>query len=182
MTDREPDIYFLPPVPSQQEVDAFVIAAGSGKESEAAAFLDKYPGAVNQKNIHGNTALINAAWMGQSAMVEFLLKKGAAVNGKSDTGLTPLMAAAWRGRTWIIKPLIDKGASPDDANNKGKTALMLAREETHPETATLIEECAEIQRRRARDLADAERKKITDGRLERLKKRRPPKPPFKNKM
>jgi ankyrin repeat protein len=178
MTDHEPEIHFLPPFPSQQEVDSFVLAAGAGKEPEVTAFLDKYKDSINRKNQFGNTALIYAAWLGQPSMVELLLAKGAALDGKSNTGLTPLMAAAWRDRASAAKILLEKGASIDETNNKGKTALMLALGDNYPETAALIRQHAETRRRKAQELAEAESKKQAAARLEKLKRRRPP-PPFR---
>jgi hypothetical protein len=179
MTGQEPDIYFLPPIPSQPEVDAFVIAAGVGKEREVAAFLGKYPAAVDQKNIHGNTALIHAAWSGQDSMVALLLDKGAALDLKSGSGLTALMAAALKDRSGVARILLEKDAAIDMSNDKGKTALMIALEQKYPETAALIGQHAETRQRRAQEITETESKKITAARLEKLKNRRPPKPPLK---
>jgi len=170
---------FPPPRPSQQEVDSFVIAVGGGKEDAVTAFLDKYAGAIDQKNIHGNTALIYAAWMGQSAMAGLLLEKGANIDAQSDSGLTALMCAAWRGRAEVVKLLLEKGASIDEIKGNGKTAKMLAREQGHSEVVALLDAYAERRQRQEQARAEVKIKDLTDTRLEKLKSRRPPQSPFK---
>jgi ankyrin repeat protein len=171
----------FPPPPSQQEVDAFVVAAGWGKDAEITAFLEKHKDAIDRKNRFGNTALIYAAWLGQPSTVELLLEKGAAIDAQSDSGLTALMCAAWRGRLEMVRFLIDKGASIDEVKGKGKTAAMLAREKGFSEIVTLLEQQAELHRRQEHERAEAKIKSVTEPRLERLKTQRPAKPPFKNK-
>jgi ankyrin repeat protein len=61
----------------------------------------------------GNTALIQAAWDGDSSKVQALLRAGADVNASNREGLTALMASTWGGRgtgdAGIAKALIARG-------------------------------------------------------------------------
>jgi ankyrin repeat protein len=170
----------FPTQPSQQEVDDFVIAAGAGKEAEVTAFLDKYKDAIDRKNRHGNTALIYAACLGRATMVELLLERGADIDAQNPSGLTGLMCAAWRGYDFMVSILLDKGASLHLLSSKGKTAKMEAEEMGYLKIAALLGQRAEQQQRQEHERSEVKIKGLTDGRLEKLKNRRPPKPPFKN--
>ena len=77
----------------------------------------------------GNTALILAAWEGDSSKVDALLRAGADVNASNHQGTTALMASAWgggSGNAGVARRLIERGANVNAANAYGRTALMEA--------------------------------------------------------
>lgn len=99
----------------------------------------------------GETALMLAAWGGQTEIVEFLLQQGADVHARDDhdrpvcwwaslnvlplllahgadlnaqdeNGETPLIKAAWAGNMEKARWLIEHGANPNLQNEDGETA------------------------------------------------------------
>ena len=94
--------------------------------SAAVTLLVMLPACITQQA--GNTALIQAAWDGDSSKVQALLQAGADVNASNREGLTALMASTSGGRgtgdAGIAKALIAKGADVNAANIYGRTALM----------------------------------------------------------
>lgn len=101
---------------------------------------------TNAADMHGRTALIEAAWGGKEDVVELLINKGAEVNAADSSGYTALMRASEEGLLSIVKILVKKGA---DVNVRGKvrgtTALMLASENGHKEVISfLIEHGAKV--------------------------------------
>ncbi len=53
--------------------------------------------------MHGRTALIEAAWGGNAAVVELLIKKGADVNAADSSGYTAIMRASEEGFIPVVK-------------------------------------------------------------------------------
>ncbi len=94
---------------------------------------------VNATDMHGRTALIEAAWSGNLEVAEFLIKKGADVNASDSAGYTALMRASEEGHLPLVKILIKNGA---DVNARGKvrgtTSLMLAAENGHKKIIELL--------------------------------------------
>jgi ankyrin repeat protein len=165
---------------------ALVKAAAAGLKTMVELLLSK--GAqIDARDKHDWTALTEAAQKGRTEVVAMLLEKGAEIDTKSQAGWTPLMWAARMERLDIVTLLLEKGASTEEMNDSEKTAQMIAKMFSCQKAAELLEQWPE-QRRRAeldrrkkeRDLAEAKAKEQTDARLEKLKNRRPPKPPFKN--
>jgi hypothetical protein len=71
------------------------------------------------------TNLLDAAKLGDTALVRELLARGAAVDTVDRRGLTPLMWAAAGGNTEVVRQLLDRGAVVDRRAADGSTALML---------------------------------------------------------
>lgn len=91
---------------------------------------------INEKNVHGKTALMYATSNGDEKMVEFLLKHGAKVNEKDKiSGRTELMRASQKP---IIKLLLEHGAKIDEKDPEGRTALMHALLEGRKEAVELL--------------------------------------------
>ena len=87
----------------------------------------------------GRTALMRAAWEGDTETVEHLLSNGAEVNAKDNNGWTALMVAAGQG--YIIKNvqvLLANGAEVNAKNNGGVTALMVATGKGHTEAVQVL--------------------------------------------
>ena len=76
----------------------------------------------------GFSALMYAAWYGQTVTVRALLQAKASVDLRSRLGHTALMAAAWNGHTATVQALLQASASVDLRSNgkAGFSALMYA--------------------------------------------------------
>lgn len=73
-----------------------------------------------------DTALLEAAKLGDLARARELLAKGAAVDASDRRGLTPLIWASASGNLELVRQLLQSGAAVDRRANDGTTALMLA--------------------------------------------------------
>ena len=74
-------------------------------------FLEIYPTAINSKDLNGLTALSQAAWTGNEAVIKILIEAGANLKSKDNAGFTALSRAAWQGNEATVKILIENGAS-----------------------------------------------------------------------
>jgi ankyrin repeat protein len=101
----------------------------------AAAFTDDLQMAKKliEKNadIHAvdqlkKTAIVYAAGVGATEIVELLLAKGVDINARYANDLTILMWAAGSGHTKTVEALLARGADPDLVDNRGKNALQMA--------------------------------------------------------
>ena len=106
-------------------------------------------GGVDEKDMHGKTALLLASYEGHTEVVQLLLDKGASLDEKtSKGGRTALMWASVNGHTEVVRLLLDTtmrrllergasfssiGASVDEKDQGGDTALRLASYEGHME-------------------------------------------------
>ncbi len=81
-----------------------------------------------------NSALVDAADLGDQQKVLELLKGGHDPGERGDFGVSPLMRAAFRGYTDIVIILAESGAYIDAADIGGATALHLAARNGHAKT------------------------------------------------
>ena len=82
---------------------------------------------VNVRCVDGQTALMHAATLGRTAIVQALLEASAGVDLLCDGGCTALMAAARHGHTSVVLALLEASASVDlQSKGYGVTALMYA--------------------------------------------------------
>jgi len=86
----------------------------------------------------GNSALAEAAVLGDQEMVETLIKAGADLNIQSKNGQTALMMAIGEGYTGIARLLLDNGAKTDAVDQLGMTAYKYAKLFKHNEIAELL--------------------------------------------
>jgi len=82
--------------------------------------------AVDQRNRHGWTALMAAAYVGDIATAKLLLEVGAAFDAPNRRGETPLMLAAACGAIEVATLLLDAGADADACSARGLTPLHCA--------------------------------------------------------
>ncbi|KAF5983664.1 ankyrin protein [Fusarium bulbicola] len=101
-----------------------VLAVRYGKESTYMKLLER--GAVDVCGKNSRTALIEAASVGDLALVKALLGKGAKVDISDITGQTALMEASKRGHIQIVELLLENQFNVDHQDHKGETALMKA--------------------------------------------------------
>uniref|UniRef100_A8G8P6 Ankyrin n=1 Tax=Serratia proteamaculans (strain 568) TaxID=399741 RepID=A8G8P6_SERP5 len=81
----------------------------------------------NQKDKHGRTALMGAAFKGDVEAADILLTDPRTeVNLQNDQGQTAVMYAALFGHMTFLKHLVAKGAKVDVRDRKGNTAASLA--------------------------------------------------------
>lgn len=119
-----------------------VLRAGDARRLEA--FLDR-GGAVNARDVRGNTALMLAALYGDEASMQVLLRRGAAVNAANAAGATALMRAAVDAGK--VRLLLAHGAEPNARSASGNTPLLLAARpaRSHEAVALLLEHGADAR-------------------------------------
>lgn len=118
---------FHPPLETFRSIDApqatrfFIDAARKNDIDTLQAMLavGKNP---DQKNIYGDTALIQSTLTGQLDAVCCLLRHGVNLEIKNQ-GHTALMTAIWLSRTEIAEKLLEYGADPNTEDLLGETAL-----------------------------------------------------------
>ena len=77
---------------------------------------------VNRASLHGDTALMMAAYGGY--LKQPLLEKGANINARNADGVTTLMLLAQRSEGFdVLKEALDAGADATAQDNEGRTAL-----------------------------------------------------------
>jgi len=89
----------------------------------------------DERDPHGYTALILAAYNGQAKTVDFLIQKGANPCAADPKGN---MMAAMFGRTDVVKMLLVNGANPELKDQAGNTAVSLAQQQANPQMVTLL--------------------------------------------
>jgi ankyrin repeat protein len=80
----------------------------------------------DERDPHGYTALILAAYSGQAKTVDFLIHKGANPCATDLKGNSSLMGVAFKGEIGIIQRLIAAHCDVNARNGAGQTALMMA--------------------------------------------------------
>lgn len=113
-----------------------MLAAKSGKPEMIKTILSARP-RVNARNVHGESALMQAAFRGHVDAVKQLLAYGAEVN---QDGWTALIYAAAQNRLEVARLLIARGARVDAQSGSGVSALMMAAREGHLAMVLLLME------------------------------------------
>lgn len=93
---------------------------------------------ANSQGDFGVTALMRAAFNGDSEMVNTLLHAGADPNIQDLGGATALHLAARNGHHHVVTSLIDKGAKPDVIDDEKWTPLMRAIVAGRAEAANIL--------------------------------------------
>jgi hypothetical protein len=138
--------------------------ASAKRQQHALKALLEYGANPNLAAQDQATALMYAAWNGDTNSARRLLRAGADPNRRNADGKTALMAAARIGHGDIVALLLRQGAAPDQQTANGWTALMYAVWSNHAEAVqTLIEFRADIRIRNGRgqtavDLASARKR------------------------
>lgn len=83
------------------------------------------------KVIHLCTALMKAAWCGDTTAITAMLDDGIDVNSEAAGGITALMFAAWSGRLATVQALLARGAEINAQTAAGSTSLMFAATTGH---------------------------------------------------
>lgn len=90
---------------------------------------------IDAENASGQTALMVAAYQGQSELVGQLLEAGAEIH---HTGWTALHFAASSGQVEIVRVLLEHGAYIDAESPNRTTALMMAARVKNRQTCQLL--------------------------------------------
>jgi len=95
----------------------------------------------NEPGANGDTPLIIAARIGDTAIAEQLLARKAKVDGDNDKGETPLIVAVQARQIPMVKLLLERGANPDKTDHfGGRSARDYAKLDTRTkEILALIE-------------------------------------------
>jgi len=113
-------------------------ASAQGHVQLAASLLER-GGAVDARDWHGNTPLIEAAYAGHLAVVQLLLAHGAVVDTVSDEGVTALTAAIYAGSPSMVAYLLARGANASMPAQTDALPLQVARRRGQAALAALIE-------------------------------------------
>ena len=119
-------------------VMCFTGAAANDDVSEVVRMLEEgVPIDIVDEN--GFTALGNAVYNNQTAVIPVLLQRRPDVNQRGGGGLTALHVSAVLNRTHITRALLEHGASTTIKDDRGQTPIDLARQMNHTEAVLLLQ-------------------------------------------
>jgi ankyrin repeat protein len=123
-----------------------ILAVRSEKPEKVAECLKhrKLKKQVNQKDMHGNTALNYAVLQRNEAMIKMLLDENADIECKDRDGDTPLFLAIRLGYAEIVKLLLERKANVRHVNTNKDTALMCAVRNSNPAIVDLIKDKVDV--------------------------------------
>jgi ankyrin repeat protein len=133
-------------------------AAKEGRTEDVRALLKRGADPDENNKAIDSPAIVLAAMNGHTETVRVLLDHKAAIDKKNTYQNTALMLAALYNHKEVVQLLIERGADLEQHNSRGQTALEWTEERNCHETAALLREAADIQRRggAAKIKADAE--------------------------
>ncbi len=117
---------FSPDTENVKGVPILILAVRNHHRDIARILLGHGADLNRKSGDRGNTALMDAAVLGDVEMVRELLDAGADMNVKSKNGQTALMLAVGEGRDSIAEELIDRGADLSITDNLGMSAKKYA--------------------------------------------------------
>lgn len=120
--------------PRAKDKEGFLPLMLAVREGKAAAVAELAP--YSRENL--DSALLLAALIGRSDVIDTLTNYGASVYARMEDGRTPLMIAAENGHTDSVKLLLDIGSSRFSTDSQGRMAADLATAAGHSEIAALI--------------------------------------------
>lgn len=126
-------------------INALVYAVSYNKEDIVKLLLEKGADANTVCEIENEhidispTPLMNAAYRGNTNIINMLLENGADINYTTDFGMTALMMAASYNQFEVAKMLLENNADTSVTNTYGYTALDLAKSEDYKNMVELLE-------------------------------------------
>ncbi|WP_157154466.1 ankyrin repeat domain-containing protein [Brachyspira murdochii] len=127
------------------DINVLVYASTYNNEEMVKFLLEKGADAntvCEIKNEHidiSPTPLMNAAYRGNTNIINMLLENGADINYTTDYGMTALMMAASFNQFEAAKVLLENNADTSVTDEYGRTALDLAKEEDYKDIVELLE-------------------------------------------
>ena len=112
-------------------------AVSNGQRDQAFMLLDNGSD-VDARLADNSTALLYAAYQGDTELVKELLESGANPDIRNNYGAFALSEAAQINNADIVALLLDHGADPNLGNLEGETALMVAARSGSLESAELL--------------------------------------------
>jgi ankyrin repeat protein len=166
-----------PPVPSQEDINAFCNAGKSNDRATVDKYLEQFgANIIDERDNMRDNALTWAAWMGHAEMCAYLLERGAAVNAQGMTNRNALGWAAQGGRAECAKVLLAAGADMNQPDAEGRSPLKIAQDAGRSDLLEMMSNEAERRIERARLKKEREDGiALTAKRQEMLRKFKPPK-------
>lgn len=127
------------------DINALVYASTYNNEEMVKFLLEKGADANTVCEIENEhidispTPLMNAAYRGNTNIINMLLENGADINYTTDYGMTALMMAASFNQFEAAKTLLEHNANTSITNGYGETALDLAKSEDYKDIVELLE-------------------------------------------
>ncbi|MBW5390752.1 ankyrin repeat domain-containing protein [Brachyspira hampsonii] len=126
-------------------INALVYASTYNNEEMVKFLLEKGADAntvceiENEHTDISSTPLMNAAYRGNTNIINMLLENGADINYTTDFGMTALMMAASFNQFEAAKVLLENNADTSVTDEYGRTALDLAKLEDYKDIVQLLE-------------------------------------------
>ncbi|PTY41398.1 ankyrin repeat domain-containing protein [Brachyspira hampsonii] len=126
-------------------INALVYASTYNNEEMVKLLLEKGADAntvceiENEHTDISSTPLMNAAYRGNTNIINMLLENGADINYTTDYGMTALMMAASFNQFEAAKVLLENNADTSVTDEYGRTALDLAKSEDYKDIVELLE-------------------------------------------
>ena len=126
-------------------INALVYAVSLNDEEMVKFLLEKGADAntvceiENEHTDIASTPLMNAAYRGNTNIINMLLENGADINYTTDFGMTALMYAASFNQFEAAKVLLENNADTSITDEYGRTALDLAKSEDYKDIVELLE-------------------------------------------
>ena len=126
-------------------INALVYASTYNNEEMVKFLLEKGADAntvceiENEHTDIASTPLMNAAYRGNTNIINMLLENGADINYTTDFGMTALMMAASFNQFEAAKVLLENNADTSITDEYGRTALDLAKSEDYKDIVELLE-------------------------------------------
>ena len=126
-------------------INALVYASTYNNEEMVKFLLEKGADAntvceiENEHTDIASTPLMNAAYRGNTNIINMLLENGANINYTTDFGMTALMMAASFNQFEAAKVLLENNADTSITDEYGRTALDLAKLEDYKDIVELLE-------------------------------------------
>ena len=127
-------------------INALVYASTYNDEEMVKFLLEKGADAntvceiENEHTDIASTPLMNAAYRGNTNIINMLLENGANINYTTDFGMTALIMAASFNQFEAAKILLENNADTSITDEYGRTALDLAKSEDYEDIVALLEQ------------------------------------------
>lgn len=109
----------------ENEMPLFLTACKTG-DSNAAAYLIKKGGVINQKDAVGWTGLFYSVYNKDLATTRIMLENGASADQSDNYGWTPLMIASQSGDYATLSLLLEYGAAVNKKDAYGNSSILFA--------------------------------------------------------